>query len=88
MDALLEATPETPSYMIGLQENKITRVPLMDAVAMTKAVSKAIEEKDFDKAMSLRDPEFRESLAGFTATSTLYQEKVLPPDQVSESLHV
>ncbi|KAF8920292.1 phosphofructokinase domain-containing protein [Mucidula mucida] len=81
VDALLEATPETPSYMIGLQENKITRVPLMDAVAMTKAVSKAIEEKDFDKAMSLRDPEFRESLAGFTATSTLYQEKVLPPDQ-------
>ena len=34
VDALLEANPETPSYMIGVQENKITRVPLMEAVAM------------------------------------------------------
>lgn len=33
VEALLEATPDTPSYMIGLLENKITRVPLMDAVA-------------------------------------------------------
>ena len=32
--ALLEATPDTPSYMIGVRENKITRVPLMEAVAM------------------------------------------------------
>ena len=33
VDAVLEATPETPSYMIGIRENVITRVPLMDAVA-------------------------------------------------------
>lgn len=33
VDALLESTPETPSYMIGICENKITRVPLMEAVA-------------------------------------------------------
>ena len=32
--ALLESTPDTPSYMIGIRENKITRVPLMDAVKM------------------------------------------------------
>ena len=34
VEALLEANPNTPSYMIGIQENKITRVPLMEAVAM------------------------------------------------------
>ena len=34
VNALLESTPETPSYMIGVRENKITRVPLVDAVAM------------------------------------------------------
>ncbi len=34
IDALLEATPETPSYMIGMQENKISRVPLVEAVTM------------------------------------------------------
>ncbi|KAJ7494692.1 phosphofructokinase domain-containing protein [Mycena galericulata] len=78
VEALLEANPETPSYMIGVQENKITMVPLMEAVAMTKAVSTAIEEKDFEKAMKLRDPEFRESFEGFILTSTLSASKKLP----------
>ena len=33
VEALLSATPDTPSYMIGISENKITRVPLLKAVA-------------------------------------------------------
>ncbi|CAK5283795.1 unnamed protein product [Mycena citricolor] len=78
VDALMEATPDTPSYMIGIQENKITTVPLMEAVAMTKAVSSAIERKDFQEAMKLRDPEFRESLEGFILTSTLTRSEVTP----------
>ncbi|KAF8557460.1 6-phosphofructokinase [Imleria badia] len=81
VNALLEATPDTPSYMIGVRENKITRVPLMEAVAMTKAVADAIAEKDFAKAMSLRDPEFLQSLDNFLTTSTLYTEKQLPEEQ-------
>ncbi|KII89933.1 hypothetical protein PLICRDRAFT_91074 [Plicaturopsis crispa FD-325 SS-3] len=81
VDALIEATPATPSYMIGIKENKVTRVPLMDAVAMTRAVSEAIAKKDFAKAMSLRDPEFREYLEVFYATSTLEKEKHLPHAQ-------
>ncbi len=36
MEALLSATPETPSYMIGVSENKITRVPLLEAVAQVR----------------------------------------------------
>jgi len=32
VEAILESTPGTPSYMIGIQENKIIRVPLMEAV--------------------------------------------------------
>ncbi|KAI0950948.1 hypothetical protein AcW1_008116 [Taiwanofungus camphoratus] len=78
VDALLESTPDTPSYMIGISENKITRIPLMEAVAMTRSVSQAIAEKNFTKAMSLRDPEFSESLEGFFATSALDKEPKLP----------
>ncbi|OBZ72450.1 ATP-dependent 6-phosphofructokinase [Grifola frondosa] len=78
VNALLEATPDTPSYMIGIRENKITRVPLMEAVEMTRQVSVAIAEKNFPKAMSLRDPEFSESLEGFFATSILESEPKLP----------
>lgn len=85
--------------MIGIAENKITRVPLVDAVKMvclftfiqqrltlifivqTNEVTQAIKDKDFDKAMSLRDPEFRESLDGFYATSILEKEPRLPHSQ-------
>ncbi|KAJ8072531.1 6-phosphofructokinase, alpha subunit [Marasmius tenuissimus] len=76
VNALMEATPDTPSYMIGIQENKITRVPLVEAVAMTRSVADAIEAKQFDKAMSLRDPEFRESLDGFMTISAIQQQPV------------
>ncbi|PIL35553.1 hypothetical protein GSI_02281 [Ganoderma sinense ZZ0214-1] len=77
VEALLESTPDTPSYMIGVRENKITRVPLMEAVKLTREVAQAISERDFEKAMSLRDPEFRETLDGFYATSMLESEPKL-----------
>jgi 6-phosphofructokinase 1 len=32
VNCLLDATPETPSYMIGICENKITKIPLVQAV--------------------------------------------------------
>lgn len=55
----------------------------MLSASQTKAVAQAVSEKDFDKAMSLRDPEFCESLEGFVATSTLYNEKQLPKEKVN-----
>ena len=95
--------------MIGIRENKITRVPLMEAVKLvrhilysgcsyevsltvgilrplafqTREVAPAISERDFEKAMSLRDPEFRETLDGFYATSMLESEPKLPHHLVS-----
>jgi len=81
-----------------MRENRVHRVPLVQAVQMvtldyiyarhppdlsqTKAVAEAIENRDFDKAMSLRDPEFRENLEGFVATSTLEKNPLLPPEKV------
>ncbi|KAJ1307590.1 hypothetical protein OPQ81_001686 [Rhizoctonia solani] len=78
INALLETTPETPSYMIGISENQITRKPLMEAVEQTQAVAKAIAEKDFVKAMSLRDPEFKDYLEAFALTSALDASTKLP----------
>ena len=36
--------------------------------------------------MSLRDPEFLQSLENFVTTSTLYTEKQLPEEQVSYAI--
>ncbi|NXD32191.1 PFKA phosphofructokinase, partial [Spelaeornis formosus] len=78
VQALLDATPETPSYMIGTQENKITKVPLLEAVAQTQAVAAAIESKDFAKAMSYRDSEFQEMLQAFQISSSLSPDAHVP----------
>ncbi|KAF8992840.1 6-phosphofructokinase [Cyathus striatus] len=69
VEALMEAKPGTPSYMIGVQENKITRVPLMEAVQMTRDVSKAMREKDFEKALSLRGPDMGAPAGGMNAAT-------------------
>ncbi|KAG0132133.1 phosphofructokinase-domain-containing protein [Tuber indicum] len=74
--AVLESTPDTLSPMIAINENKITRKPLMDAVRLTKAVAECIKNKDFAGAMDLRDPEFEEYHRAYMVTTK--------PDELSE----
>lgn len=80
--AVLECTPETPSPLIAVIENKIVRKSLVEAVKITKSVADAIETKDFDKAMSLRDSEFVEHLLNFMAmNSANHNEPTLPVER-------
>lgn len=82
VEAVLDCTPETPSPLIAIDENKIVRKPLVDAVRITKSVAEAIKAKDFDRAMSLRDSEFVEHLNNFMAmNSANHNDPVLPPEQ-------
>ena len=80
--AVLEATPETPTCVIAINENKIVRKPLMEAVQDTKKVAKAIERQDFDQAMALRDTEFSEQYRSFMMTTAVQMnQKVLLPEK-------
>ncbi|TFK28096.1 6-phosphofructokinase [Coprinopsis marcescibilis] len=81
VNALLESDESTPSYMIGLHENKIVRVPLMEAVEQTRAVTRAVKAKDYDKALELRGSEFKEMLEGFIYTSALGSESEKLPKE-------
>ncbi|GAA5839842.1 hypothetical protein JCM11251_001229 [Rhodosporidiobolus azoricus] len=81
VEAVLASTPESPSPVIGIQENKITRQPLMEAVAKTQQVAKEIEAKNFEGALSLRDPEFEDCLHAFRATTRLNTEYRVPENQ-------
>lgn len=67
---VLEATPETPSEIIGINLNKITRIPLKESVAATKRVAEAIAAKDFRLARSLRDADFNELLENYLGISS------------------
>jgi 6-phosphofructokinase 1 len=71
VNAVLDATPETPTPFIAINENKITRKPLLKAVQDTKEVTKAIEAHDFDKAMSLRDTEFSDFYSSYMTTTAI-----------------
>lgn len=86
--AVLEMTPESPSPLITIRENKIMRVPLMDAVKYTKEVTGLIHAKDFAKAMALRDPEFKEYHHAYMNTATSDHPKmVLPVEKVCGPIH-
>lgn len=54
--SLLKATPETETKVICLIKNQIEEVSLMECVENTLEVAKAIEQKDFQKALQLRGP--------------------------------
>ncbi|RMZ82899.1 hypothetical protein DV737_g1935, partial [Chaetothyriales sp. CBS 132003] len=71
VNAVLEATPETPSPVITIRENKIERSNLMECVALTKSVNKAISLKDFDLAMKLRDVEFADYFDKYMMTTSI-----------------
>ncbi|KAH8660780.1 phosphofructokinase-domain-containing protein [Tricladium varicosporioides] len=80
VNAVLDATPETVTPFIAINENKITRKPLVQAVLDTKEVAKAIEARDFNKAMSLRDTEFTDMYNSYmTTTATGLDEAMLLP---------
>jgi 6-phosphofructokinase 1 len=75
--AVLEATPDSETNYIAIVENKIVRKPLMKAVQDTKDAAKAIAEKKFDLAMSLRDSEFEEQYKSFHITTNV----IVPEDE-------
>lgn len=83
VEAVLDATPETPTPVIAIIENEIVRKPLMEAVKLTHQVAEAIEAKDFDRAMGLRDAEFAEYHSAYmTTTATDQPELLLPKEKV------
>ncbi len=57
---LLSVTPEDEPKLIGIQHNRIVRAPLMQCVADTRAVPKAIGAGDYAHAMELRGNDFAE----------------------------
>lgn len=83
VNAVLDASPDTPSPVISIIENKIVRQPLVEAVRLTQEVPKAIQAKDFERAMKLRDAEFSEYFEAYRITSAVEQpELILPEDKV------
>ncbi|XP_053723444.1 phosphofructokinase, muscle b isoform X1 [Synchiropus splendidus] len=56
--ALLEATPDTPAYVVSLSGNMAVRLPLMECVQVTKDVTTAMSEGRYEDAIKLRGKSF------------------------------
>jgi 6-phosphofructokinase len=69
VETVLKITKGTPAPMIGMSNNKIISIPLMEAVKLTKEVSSAISRKEFAHAMELRDPDFSSSFNAYIESS-------------------
>ncbi|HET7724700.1 MAG TPA: 6-phosphofructokinase, partial [Propionibacteriaceae bacterium] len=58
---VLTATPGTVGPVLGFRGNRVTRVPLVDAVASTRHVPELIALGDYEGAMDLRGGSFKEA---------------------------
>ncbi|KAK4619913.1 ATP-dependent 6-phosphofructokinase [Fulvia fulva] len=77
--AVLDATPDTPSPVICMVNNKIVRKNLMDAIAQTNDVTAKIGRKEFTAAMKGRDTDFVESFEAFKIINSTDNTKILLP---------
>ncbi|OAQ57729.1 6-phosphofructokinase [Purpureocillium lilacinum] len=72
--AVLEATSETGTCFIAIQENKLVRRPLMKATQDVKELAAAVVAEDFEKAMSLRDAEFAGKYQSYLTTTNVLMD--------------
>lgn len=73
--ALMEATPETEPCVVSLDGNQAVRLPLMECVRRTKAVSQAMADKNWDLAVQLRGRSFARNLETYKMLTRLKPPK-------------
>ncbi|KAK4291691.1 hypothetical protein Pmani_013509 [Petrolisthes manimaculis] len=75
--ALMEATPETEPCVISLDGNQSVRVPLMGCVLKTQAVARAMQERKWDEAVTMRGRSFARNLETYKMLTRLRPPKVV-----------
>jgi 6-phosphofructokinase 1 len=69
VEEVLAATPQTVPQLIGLQFNRVTKVPLMECVARTHELADRIAAKDYDVALMMRGDGYTEMIHVFRSIS-------------------
>jgi len=69
--ALMDATPSTPAAVVSLDGNAAVRVPLMACVEKTQAVTKAMNERNWELAVQLRGKSFQRNLETYKMLTRL-----------------
>jgi len=81
--AVLEATPDTEACVVSLDGNQAVRLPLMACVEKTKAVAKAMADKQWEEAVQLRGRSFMRNVETYKMLTRLK-----PPKLTSEAVQM
>jgi len=82
---LLSLKSNDRPLLIGIKSNTIVHLPLMECVDKTRAVAEAIENRDYDKAISLRSTSFMEA---FSTLKTMVRALPHNPDPSMRRLRI
>ena len=80
VEHLLSAPPDEEPQLIGIRENSLIHLPLMECVHKTHQVAEVIAQHDYETAMSLRGNSFKDAMTTFR-TLVQAHPRDLPPDQ-------
>nr|CAD7432224.1 unnamed protein product [Timema monikensis] len=73
--ALMEATPDTEACVVSLDGNQAVRLPLMECVQRTNAVTKAMADRKWELAVQLRGKSFQRNLDTYKMLTRLKPPK-------------
>lgn len=83
IDALESGILNGQASVVGIKGNKVTHTPLGECLAQTRAISEAIDNCDFERAMQLRGSGFREA---FRTIRTLV--RAMPHARLPDEQHI
>jgi 6-phosphofructokinase 1 len=85
VETMLSMDPAGEPIVMGMRGNKITRTPLSECLAQTRAVAEAIAARNYQRAMELRGRSFSES---FRTIRTLVRALPREPDPGQRRLRI
>ena len=69
VEEVLAATPESVPQLIGMRDNRVAKVPLMECVARTRELAERIAARDYDTALMMRGDSYTEMIHVFRSIS-------------------
>ena len=85
VNTILGAKPEDEPVVIGIHNNRMTRLPLLESVRKSQEVAEAVNARDYERAMSLRSSSFKES---FDTFKTMVRSLPHPVDPAKKHFRV
>jgi 6-phosphofructokinase 1 len=65
VEEVLTATPQSVPKLVGIQFNRVAKVPLMECVSQTRELGDRIAAKDYDTALMMRGDSYTEMIYVF-----------------------